>query len=473
MYRDLREWLQRVEAMGELVTVRGADWNLEIAAITEIARGQSPLKPALLFDEIKGYPQGFRVLTGMMTTIRRLGLIMNVQAENERDFVRLWRERLKTQKAIPSRLVKDGPILENVLEGDQIDMWKFPTPLWHEQDGGRYIGTASVTITRDPDKGWVNLGTYRVMVHDRDKVGFYASPGKHGRIHREMLFSRGEPCQVAVSFGHDPALFVASTQDYPWGQSEYDVAGAIKGEPIDVIAGEFTGLPIPAHSEIVIEGEALPDEKLAEGPFGEFTGYYASGQREEPVIRVKRLYHRHNPIITGASPSKPPADYTLHLSCNKSAGIWNLLEGAGLPGIQAVYQHPVGANYFYLVISIKQLYPGHAKQAAMMAASVPGGAYMGRYIIVVDDDIDAFNMDDVLWAMSTRVDPAQDIDIIRRAWSGPLDPTIPHGAPGLHSIALVDATRPWEWKDQFPPAITFDPAYMEATTKRWGKLLGI
>src|SRR3990170_268899 len=168
-----------------------------------------------------------------------------------------------------------------------VDMHEFPAPKWHELDGGNYLGTAGLVITRDPDEGWVNLGTYRVQVHDRDTVGFYISPGKHGRIMREKYWAKGEPCPVAMCFGMDPLLLHVASTGLPWGASEYDYAGGIKGQPIEVIKGPVTGLPIPAAAEIVIEGLSYPGDMQMEGPFGEFAGYYASGERKEPIVKVK------------------------------------------------------------------------------------------------------------------------------------------------------------------------------------------
>src|SRR4051794_5963380 len=200
-YRDLREWLQRVDQMGELKVVNGADWNMEIAAITELARMESADKPALLFDNIKDYQPGFRVLAGMNNTIRRLALTTSMPVEGSIEaFVRGWKERLQHLRPLAPRYVTDGPVLENVKVGDDVDMTIFPTPIWHDRDGGRYLGTGSVTITADPDSGWITRGPYRVMVHDRHTLGFYASPGKHGRMHREEYWRQGKPCPVVISF---------------------------------------------------------------------------------------------------------------------------------------------------------------------------------------------------------------------------------------------------------------------------------
>jgi UbiD family decarboxylase len=240
-----------------------------------------------------------------------------------------------------------------------------------------------------------------------------------------------------------------------------------------VIEGKLTGLPILASSEVAVEGFFTPGDVKEEGPFGEFTGYYASGARPEPFIRVKRLYYRNDPIITGCPPARPPAESTFARSPLKSAAVWNVLEKTGLTGLRGVCMHPVGATYFFTVVSIKQAYAGHAKQAGTLAASVRGAGYMARFVIVVDEDIDPFKVEDVLWALGTRCHPDRDIDILKRTWSGPLDPMIPAGAPNHGSVAVIDATKPWEWKEDFPPAITFDEGFMRETRQKWAKLLGL
>jgi 4-hydroxy-3-polyprenylbenzoate decarboxylase len=206
--------------------------------------------------------------------------------------------------AFPCQEVASGPITENVEIGDAVDLDKFPVPLWHELDGGPYIGTGVGVITRDPDTGWVNMGTYRVQRHDRNRVGFYISPGKHSRIHRDTYFARGEPCPVVMVFGADPLNYILAASEIPQGINELNYMGAVRGKPVPVIKGRVTGLPIPANAEIVVEGIANPTDVMLEGPFGEWTGTYASKGREEPFIKVETLYYRNNPILLGSPPSK-------------------------------------------------------------------------------------------------------------------------------------------------------------------------
>jgi 4-hydroxy-3-polyprenylbenzoate decarboxylase len=470
-YRDLRDWIKKAVALEEVRTLKNCDWNLEIGAITElVARREDG--PAVLFDEIKGYPKGYRVLSNSLSSRKRLALTLDMPAgETKMDFVRLWRERYKKIKPIPPKFVKDSPLFENVYRDKDIDLLKFPTPKWHELDGGRYIGTGSIDITRDPDEGWVNWGTYRVMIHDSDTVGFYISPGKHGRIQREKYISTGRPCKIAMSFGHDPLIFLAGSIEVPYAVPEYEFVGGVRGEPLELIEGEYSGLPIPANAEIVIEGDVIFDQAKIEGPFGEWTGYYASAERPEPFVKVRRLYHRNNPIILGSPPGRPPAELGWYRSYLRSALIWDEMEKAGVPDVKGVWLTVSGGSRLMLVVSIKQRYPGHAKQAAVVASQCHAGAYLGRYVIVVDDDIDPSNTDDVIWAMASRSDPDTDIDIIRRCWSGPLDPIIQPGKKGFNSRAIIDACRPFEWMKDFPPVAESSKEVLDATAKKWGEIL--
>lgn len=472
--KDLRSWMKEVEGIGELKQLNGADWDVEIGAVTELGHHRGERSSAILFDEIKGYPKGYRVLSNTLNTTKRLALTLGMDTNYTRlDFIRDIKQRITNVDYVQPEVVKDGPIMENVLEGKEIDMWKFPTPKWHEHDGGRYIGTGSVDITRDPDEGWVNLGTYRVMIHNEDTLGFYISPGKQGRIMREKHFAKGEVCKVAVSFGHHPLIYLAGGMEVPHGVSEYDWVGGLQGSPVPIVHGEYTGLPFPANAEIVIEGDAVPGEDMPEGPFGEWTGYYASARRPEPIMKVKRLYHRSDPIILGAPPTRPPCEFNYMRCFMRSAMIWQQLEAAGIPDVRGVWCHEAGGSRLLTVVSIKQRYTGHARQAGMVAGFCLAGAYLGRYVIVVDEDIDPTNTNDVLWALSTRSEPSQDIEIIRRAWSGPLDPMIrPNEKEIRHSSrAVIDACRPYEWIKEFPPVAESSPEVRKAAEEKWGKLL--
>ncbi|HEY6821059.1 MAG TPA: UbiD family decarboxylase [Burkholderiales bacterium] len=461
-HADLREFVSRAERAGELLRIPGADWNLEMGTLAEaIYQGASANPPALLFEGIPGYPKNFRVLSGSTNSAKRLALTLGFPVpQNSLDVVRAYRDRMKTHKPIAPRVVSKGSVLENIDSGAAIDVLKFPAPFLHELDGGRYIGTDDMVIMRDPDShpagGWVNGATYRSMVAAKDKVCLWMSPGKHGRQIREKYWQRGKPCPVLISCGHDPLLFLASGNELKFGLSEYDYAGGHRGLPYDVVESQVYGLPMPAHAEIVLEGALHEGETAPEGPFGEFTGYYAGGRSEQPVMRVERVYYRNDPILTMATPMVPPSDFSYSKCVMKSGMIWDEVERAGLSGVTGVWCHEPGGARMFNVIAIKQAYPGHARQAGMLAASCQSASYFGRFVVVVDEDIDPTNLWQVIWAMSTRCDPAQDIEFIRRAWSGPLDPRLDKGS-STNSRAVVIATRPFERLGDFPPVARASP----------------
>ncbi|MDO8691337.1 MAG: UbiD family decarboxylase [Dehalococcoidia bacterium] len=470
-FNDLRGWLEEVDKIGQLGVAKGAHWNLEIGAITELVQREGP-RNAVLFDEIPDYPNAGRIVVNTLGSFDRLALTWGLPVGLPMlELKEVLRQKYKDLAPIKPMVVKDGPVLENVMTGDDIDLFKFPVPLWHEHDGGRYIGTGSVDITQDPDEGWVNLGTYRVMIHDKNHVAFYISPGKHGRIQRSKYLERNQPMPVAISCGNDPVIFLVGSQEFPYGVSEYEWAGAIKGRPIEVIKGRFTGLPIPATAELVIEGFVMPGETRMEGPFGEWTGYYGSDTRPEPVVDVKAVYYRNNPIIIGSPPGKPPTEHTVYRALFRSILIEDELAKAGIPDVTGVWCHEPGGARLFTVVGVKQRYPGHAKQAAMVATFCRAGNYLGRYTVVVDEDIDVTDLNEVVWAMCTRVDPAKDIDIVDGCWSGPLDPIIPVEDKGSSSRAIINACRPIKWIDSFPKVVGASPELVQKTLAKWKGLI--
>ena len=472
-HRDLREFLDRAESLGEVTRVKGANWDLELGALAEIVNHKRSEAPALLFEDITGYPKGFRVLSGSGNSSKRMALMLGFpMPKTAIDVVQAYRDRMKLHKPIPPTTVKQGPILENIDRDENVDLYKFPAPRVHERDGGRYIGTEDLVIMRDPDEGWVNAATYRVQVHSRNSTGLWMSPGKHGRQIRDKYFKQGKPCPVLVCCGHDPLLFLAAANEIKFGVSEFDYAGGHRGEPFEVIPSEIHGLPMPAYAEIILEGEVTEGDVHTEGPFGEFTGYYASPSSDQGVIRVRRVYYRNDPILTMATPMRPPSDMSFGRSIVKSGMIWDAIERAGISGVQGVWCHEAGAMRLFNVISVKQAYAGHAKQVGLVAAGCQAGAYLGRFVVVVDDDVDPTDLFDVVWAMSTRCDPALDIEVIRRMWSGPLDPMIPHGSPvNYSSRGLIDACRPFERLKDFPPVVGATPELRARVAAKFADIL--
>ncbi|MPZ15534.1 MAG: UbiD family decarboxylase [Chloroflexi bacterium] len=470
-YADLRDWIRHIDAMGQLKTVHGANVDEDIGQATDVLH-HTPGSPAAIFENVAGYRPGFRVLVNSFNTHPRIAFTLGIPHDVPlAEMQEAWRKRLHAFQPVAPVEVSDGPVMANVMRGDDVNVLIFPAPKWHPMDGGRYLGTGSFDVTRDPDEGWVNCGTYRVMVHNEKQVGYYISPGKHGRIQRQKYFDRGEPCPVAMVIGSHPLMFLASCTEIPYGLSEFEWVGGIAGEPVKVIRGPITGLPFPADAEIVLEGFASPTERIKEGPFGEWTGYYASDTRPEPVLNVQAVYYRDDPIVLGAPPNKPPDEQARYRAFLRSALLRDDIEKAGVPDVQGAWCHEVGGSRLFLAVSIKQRYAGHARQAGHVAAMCHAGAYLGRYVVVVDEDIDPTNLEDVLWAMCTRSDPERSLDLIKRAWSGPLDPAIHPDEKGHNSRLIIDACRPFEWRDKFPPVSNLTPEQQKVARERWSWLI--
>jgi len=475
-YEDLREWIEEADKLGEVRYVDGLSWEREIGMATELLQHSDPA-PAVVFDNIPGYPKGFRVLTNFFGGKRQNMTIGFAQGLNRLELSEGFLEVYENEdnQPVPHEIVDDGPIFENVITGDDVDITMFPTPKWHEDDGGRYIGTGCYNVTRDPEEDWINVGTYRVMIHDEKTVGFYISPGKHGRIHRDKYAARGEMMPSAIVLGGDPMTFLMSSSEVPYGLCEFDLMGGLRGKPIECVKGKITGLPFPANAEIVIEGWIDPKEFRLEGPFGEWTGYYASDVREEPVMHVEAIYHRNDPIMLGCPPQRPPDELARYRAVARSALLKRSIRAAGVPDVTAVWAHEVGTARMLVALSIKQRYAGHAAQAGHVACQCHVGAYAGKYVIVVDDDIDVSDLEQVIWAMLTRSDPATSIDIVKNAWSTPLDPRIPPEEKAkknfTNSRAIIDACRPYHWRDKFPKVNMPSAELAKETRERFSYLL--
>ncbi len=449
-FMDLREWIKQAEGIDELVVLEGTDLKSEIGTVCQInARNDGP---AVLHQGLAGFPNGFRVITNLNGNVRTTNLTLGLPPDaSVRNLVEKLKDSMKdwetNSRDFSPRVVRHGPILEHVVEGDAIDLSMFPVPTWHELDGGPYIGTAASVITRDPDTGHVNCGTYRGQLFDGRCVGSCMSPGQHGRLHRDAYFKRGEPCPMVMVFGPDPLLFMISGSKIPQDICELNYAGAVRGQPYEVIKGRVTGLPIPARAEIAIEGFLNPTETRSEGPFGEWTGYY--GDREDfPFLRAETLYYRDNPILCGCSVNKGAwgESMTSHVAF-ASASLYRELLGANALGVTGVWRPRVGGGLLLTIVSVKQLFPGHATQVGVLAAQAGSAAIpMGRYVIVVDDDIDPYDLEEVMWAVCTRSRP-EEIDLLKRTMSDTGDPAMrePQIASKCTTArAIIYAVEPYE-----------------------------
>jgi 4-hydroxy-3-polyprenylbenzoate decarboxylase len=265
-----------------------------------------------------------------------------------------------------------------------------------------------------------------------------------------------------------PSMVMLAGLEIPYGKNEIEAAGGILGAPVDVVRLPKTGLPVPANSEIAFEGFIHPDDMLDEGPLGEWTGYTPIGSHPAPAIRLATLTHRNNPILMGAIPAVPPNDNTYYLGTYRAGAIWNQMEAAGLTGINGVWTHEAGGSRFMTVVSIKQLYGGHSKQAGMIAAHCLAGAFCNRWTIVVDDDIDPTNFNDVVWAMCTRFDPRHQLEIVHGGWSSSLDPMCYDARTDRrNSRLIVDACIPFHRRSTFPPIARSSKELDDRMRKKW------
>ncbi|MBU4425691.1 MAG: phenylphosphate carboxylase subunit beta [Pseudomonadota bacterium] len=463
--KSMRDFIEQAESEGMLQRIKAeVDWNLELSHIAKL--NEEKQGPALLFENVKGYDSP--VLTSVCTTTERLSLIMGMPKDSTLvDLMRHWVEKGETK--VPPKLVDTGPCKENKMMADEVDLFKFPVPKFFPMDGGRFFGTAHFVVTKDPESGWVNLGTYRLQLLDKNHLGTQFIKGKHSDIMLKKYQAKGKPMPVAVVVGCDPLLFLMGAARLSAFESEYDLAGAIRGEPIEVVKCETNDLIVPATAEIVVEGEVDADKFMDEGPFGEYTGYY-SGVGTDPrnYIKVNCVTHRNNPIFMATTVGRAVTDTHMTMALTYGSTLWQQLVAMKIPGIKAIYCPPEGSGRFLAIISVKQMYPGHADQVLTAAISTEMGAYGLKTVIVVDDDIDPWDISRVMYALSFRFQPNRS-QVIKRGRSTPLDPSLPINAREITGRLLLDATIPYDWKEK-PIPIELDPDVVKKIEARWSEL---
>lgn len=479
-FDSMRAYLAEVEKKSLLQRVDGAHWKGEIGAITEVV-AFSPAPRALLFDNIQDYPAGFRVATNLYSSQRLQAIALGLpDTVSTVELISRWRARSKDMKPVKPRMTKDGPILQNVIRGKDVNLLNFPVPLWREHDGGRYLGTGDVVVTRDPDEKWLNLGVYRAQIHDEKTLGIVILRNHHGRMHLEKFWKRGEDAPIAVIAGQDPHVYAAGCMPVPWGQSEYDVAGAFNDGPIQLVTHEPSGLAVPSGAEIAIFGHVPPPEKESreEGPFGECLGYY-TGRGAWPVLHVDEIWHRDDPILQGSPTMHGSAMmHGLGGEIFTSAAIWDSVEREvpGVVGVCSLYQQ-CQAGSSVAVVAIRQAFPGHAKQAALAALACRGAILMNKAVVVVDDDINPADPGEVMFALTTRCDPSEDMDVIRGIPSTFLDPRLPaerrESGDVTTATVVINACRPFASRDAYPRANIISPELKKEVLVKWGKKLGL
>ncbi len=472
-YNDLREFINRLRSGRELAEISAeVDWRYEIGGIV---RKNLDLKgPALLFKKIKDYH--IPLFTCGVSTYQRLALALGLSAHKTLDeIVSEFRERIK--KPIKTKSVKTGPCKENILKGNEIDLLRFPVPLWQGMDGGRYLGTWHGVITRDPETGWTNAGMYRTMIHDRKTLGILLARDQHIGLHYEKYRRMKRSMPVAIVIGMDPILPLTFLAPLPAEMNEYDFAGGLRSEPVDLVKCETVDLEVPASAEIVIEGEIPPDERRMEGPFGEWMGHYGGKPGPRPVIHVHCTTHRNNPIFRGALEGKPINEDHICTSVALSALAHNFLaEKLGIAGIRGIHFPAAAGGWGMAVVSLNQRYPGHSRTVAHALLGSKIGAFL-KNLIIVDEDIDPFNLDEVWWVMVSRLQASRGITILQRGKGAFMDPSQLPELQGFTDTLTIETVKPYEWKprpewgnERFPPNAYPSKEIMEAVERRWNEL---
>jgi phenylphosphate carboxylase beta subunit len=467
--KDLRDWITACEQEGELRRIKTeVDWELElghVATLNERAGG-----PALLFENVKGYD--IPVLSSTVTTARKMAITCGKPPHYTLcDVARDWKNVIREGRLVePVEVRSDIPVMYEVLEGDEVNVYDLPSPRLYPQDGGRYLGLACNYVTLDPDTGWTNLGTYRGMIMDERTVGAnMMGKAKHGRLHIDKYAKTGTRMPAALYCGCDMFHLVVGSTMVPAQQDEYSVIGAVMGRPVEVFISDLTGLKLPAHAEIILEGEIEldPDKFRPEGPLGEYVGYYAaSGEGPKPWLEVKRIYRRKDPIFVISTVGRPVGDAHMINAVGRMAYLWADLEMMKVPGIQSVYCPPEAAGRFWAIVSAKIAHPAGAERVAEAVSCSPTGHFGIKGIIVVDGDVPADDMAGVWWSLACRYNPGMDTQIINKMRPTPFDPALPAGAKAIGSKILIDATTPVEWEKK-PRLVELDEATTRSVIDRW------
>jgi 4-hydroxy-3-polyprenylbenzoate decarboxylase len=459
-YKDLRDFMAMLEARGELKRItQPIDPNLEMTEICD--RTLRAGGPALLFENPKGYdypvlanlfgtPQ--RVALGMgeetVEALREVGKVLAQLKEPEppKGMKDAW-EKLPIFKQVLNmgpKVVKSAPCQTHVIEGDDVDLYKLPIQTCWPGDAGPLV-TWPLVITRGPNKSRQNLGIYRQQLIGRNKLIMRWLAHRGGALDfREWKEQHpGKPFPVAVALGADPATILGAVTPVPDTLSEYAFAGLLRGGKTEVISCLGNDLQVPASAEFILEGYIHPDEMADEGPFGDHTGYYNEVDRF-PVFTVERVTHRNRPIYHSTYTGRPPDEPAiLGVALNE---VFVPILQKQFPEIIDFYLPPEGCSYRMAVVTMKKQYPGHAKRVMLGVWSFLRQFMYTKFVIVCDDDINARDWNDVIWAITTRMDPSRDTVLIDNTPIDYLDFASP--VSGLGSKMGMDATNKWEGETQ-------------------------
>lgn len=483
-FSDLREFIDFLERRGELKRIRTeVDPHLEMTEICDrVLRAGGP---ALLFENPKGYRMPVlanlfgtpdRVALGMgqenLTALREVGQLLAFLKEPDppKGLKDLWAQRdtFKQVLNMPAKLVSKPPCQDIVIEGEAVDLATIPVQTCWPGDAGPLV-TWPLVITRGPTKTRQNLGIYRMQVIGRNRLIMRWLAHRGGALDfRDWQQAHpGEPFPVSVALGADPATILGAVTPVPDSLSEYAFAGLLRGSKTRVAKSIGNDLQIPASAEIVLEGHIHPDDMAPEGPFGDHTGYYNEVDHF-PVFTVERITHRQDPIYHSTYTGRPPDEpAVLGVALNE---VFIPILQKQFPEIVDFYLPPEGCSYRFAVVTMKKQYPGHAKRVMMGVWSFLRQFMYTKFVLVTDDDVNARDWQDVIWAMTTRMDPARDTVMVENTPIDYLDFASP--VSGLGSKIGFDATNKWpgETDREWGEPIEMDAAIKQRVDDMWGEL---
>jgi 4-hydroxy-3-polyprenylbenzoate decarboxylase len=484
-YKDLRDFISQLERSNELKRIQHpVDPYLEMTEISDrVLRNEGP---ALLFENPVGHSMPVlanlfgtphRVALGMgadsVAELRAIGELLAYLKEPEppKGLRDAWRNTLPIFKRVldmAPKVVSRAPCQEHVLEGDEVDLGKLPIQTCWPGDAGPLI-TWALVVTRGPHKDRQNMGIYRQQVIGRNRVIMRWLSHRGGALDFRdwQLAHPGEPFPVAVALGADPATILGAVTPVPDSLSEYAFAGLLRGAKTELVKCIGSDLQVPAGAEIVLEGHIHPDDMAPEGPFGDHTGYYNEIE-SFPVFTIDRITHRQSPIYHSTYTGRPPDEpAVLGVALNE---VFVPILQKQFPEIVDFYLPPEGCSYRLAVVTIKKQYPGHAKRVMFGVWSFLRQFMYTKFVIVTDDDVNARDWKDVIWAMTTRMDPVRDTVMVENTPIDYLDFASPES--GLGGKVGFDATNKWpgETSREWGRPIVMDPAVSERIDAIWPEL---
>ncbi len=462
-FPDTRTFIDALRASGDAVTIDAeVDWDLELGAISRRACERDG--PAVWFRAVKDYP-GQSVFANPLATWRRVAVALGLDPDaHVRDIYRAYEER--EARPLPPVEVPRGPVHENVVLGEDVDVSAIPAPMLHEGDGGRYVGTWDLVVCVDPETNWTNWGTYRFMLHDeRTLTGWPRSTSHLGKVLRESYLPKGRPMPIAIVIGADPLSHLAASATYLLGGDERLLAGGLRRAPVEVCHAATSDLLVPARAEMVIEGEVLPDRVAMEGPYGEYPGYRTGEMAYGILVDVKAITHRDAPIHTTDATGFKDDSATV-TSFTGAIAIKRRLARHDVP-VEEVFVPPEGAIHTAFV-SVRE---GGAAMAERVLEVLTARRALLSKIFVVDADVDVFDRDAVMHAFATRCHPGRGLFVAR--YEGRANALTPcYSAEERHTLSgatvAFDCTWPTSWDrlNAVPVKATFDGTYPEELRER-------